>query len=47
MQGYRSESFGTFTSPVGGEWLIKRALRGIPLLVVTQRNDQKAGLIGS
>ena len=40
MQGYRPESFGILTNPVGAEWLIKRALRGIPILRVTLWKDQ-------
>ena len=45
MQGYKPENFGILTKPVGGKWLIKRALRGIPILGVTLRNDRKVGLI--
>ena len=41
------ESFGVLTNAVAGEWLIKRALRGIPILLVNLPIDQKAGLIAS
>ena len=46
VQGYRTKSFGILANHTGGNWLTRRALRGIPILAVTLRKDQKAGLIG-